>query len=164
MKVCFLPLPVLPAHVLIMAVTALNLSRNIIARKQEYYVRLRGVTVDSDWQGWILFMLEALEGAAVAGRQTIQAIEVLMDETGAKIQRQLPKVYSKDLVEILFRLPYTKRQFLVQAGLGNVKTVGNYLRKLEAHGFLTSEQVGKEKLYLNGDLMALLQPGAARQE
>ena len=53
------------------------------------------------------------------------------------------------MLEILFRLPYTKRNFLEDAGLGNLKTVGNYLKELEEAGFLKSEQVGKEKLYLN---------------
>ena len=75
---------------------------------------------------------------------------------GAEIQKKLPKVYSKDLLEILFRLPYTKRNFLEDAGLGNLKTVGNYLKELEEAGFLKSEQVGKEKLYLNYKLMEVL--------
>jgi predicted transcriptional regulator len=56
----------------------------------------------------------------------------------------------------LFRLPYTKRNFLEDAGLGNLKTVGNYLKELEEAGFLKSEQVGKEKLYLNYKLMEVL--------
>lgn len=60
------------------------------------------------------------------------------------------------MMESLFRLPYTKRQNLVQAGIGNLKTVGNYLMALEEKGFLRSEQIGKEKLYLNWRLMNLL--------
>jgi hypothetical protein len=62
-------------------------------------------------------------------------------------------------MEVLFRLPYTKRQFLESAGLGNLKTVGNYLKELEKAGFLKSEQVGKEKLYLNFRLMEILASG-----
>jgi hypothetical protein len=45
---------------------------------------------------------------------------------------------------------------LEAAGLGNLKTVGNYLRELEEAGFLQSEQVGKEKLYLNHQLLRIL--------
>jgi hypothetical protein len=59
-------------------------------------------------------------------------------------------------MEVLFRLPCTKRQFLEAAGLGNLKTLGNYLKELEAAGFLKSEQVGKEKLYLNHQLLEIL--------
>ena len=61
------------------------------------------------------------------------------------------------MVEILFRLPYTKRQFLIDVKLGTPKTVGNYLMKLEEAGFLISEKVGKEKLYLNHRLMTVLE-------
>lgn len=59
-------------------------------------------------------------------------------------------------MEELFRLPYSKRNKLESAGLGNLKTVGNYLKELENKGFLKSEQVGKEKLYLNFKLLKIL--------
>lgn len=49
-----------------------------------------------------------------------------------------------------------KRQTLDKAGLGNLKTVGNYLMDLEEKGFLRSELVGKEKLYLNWRLIEFL--------
>lgn len=75
---------------------------------------------------------------------------------GTEIQQKLPKIYSKDLMGELFRLPYTKRNQLEKAGLGNLKTVGNYLIELEKEGFLKSEQVGKEKLYLNYKLLEVL--------
>ena len=75
---------------------------------------------------------------------------------GIQIQKKLPKIYSKELMEALFRLPYTKRIFLEKAGLGNLKTVGNYLVELEKTGFVKSEQVGKEKLYLNFKLLEVL--------
>ena len=69
----------------------------------------------------------------------------------------LPKVYSKDLVEVIFKLPYTKRQNLIDLDLGTPKTVGKYLMALEEEGFLKSVRVGKEKLYLNQNLMNILE-------
>ena len=101
-------------------------------------------------------MLDMIEQTANAGKDQISAIEMLMAVMGHEIQQKIPKVYTKDLVEILFLLPYTKRNQLVKAGLGNPKTVGNYLRKLESAGFLRSVQIGKEKLYLNYRLMEVL--------
>ena len=74
-----------------------------------------------------------------------------------EIKQKLPKIYSKDLVEILFRLPYTTRQHLINENIGNPKTVGNYLQTLEEHGFLKSVKVGKEKLYLNQRLLTILE-------
>ncbi|MEA1886560.1 MAG: Fic family protein [Bacteroidota bacterium] len=135
---------------------ALYLSSYINNNKNEYYRKLRAVTEKNAWQEFILFMLEMLERAARKDRKRIAKIDKLMGDMRAEIKKQLPRVYSKDLMEILFRLPYTKIQFLERAGLGNQKTVGNYLREMEKAGFLTSEKVGKEKLYLNYLLMEIL--------
>ncbi len=79
-----------------------------------------------------------------------------MEKTANEIKKVLPKVYSKDLIEILFRLPYTKRQHLIDENIGNLKTAGNYLIALEENGFLKSVRVGKEKLYLNQLLLDIL--------
>lgn len=135
---------------------ALYLSNYIIEHKNEYYTNLRNVTENENWEDWILYMLDMVEETALKGRQQIAEIEKLMNEMGTEIQEKLPKIYSKDLLEVLFKLPYTKRNQLESAGLGNLKTVGNYLKELEANGFLTSEQVGKEKLYLNFRLLEVL--------
>ena len=140
----------------LMEFPALYLSNYIIQHKSEYYTNLRNVTEKGDWETWILYMLDMIEHTAKKGRKQIADIESVMNKMGAEIQKKLPKVYSKDLLEILFRLPYTKRNFLEGAGLGNLKTVGNYLKELEEAGFLKSEQVGKEKLYLNYKLMEVL--------
>lgn len=135
---------------------ALFLSGYIMEKKDAYFKKLRAVTEKNDWQGWIYYMLDMIETTAKKDRQRIAQIEKLMGTMGAEIQAKLPKVYSKDLMEVLFRLPYSKRQFLEEAGLGNLKTVGNYLKELEDAGYLKSEQVGKEKLYLNHQLLEIL--------
>ena len=80
-----------------------------------------------------------------------------MEVTAKEIKKKLPKIYSKELIEILFRLPYTKRQHLINEKIGNLKTVGNYLIALEENGFLKSVKVGKEKLYLNQQLLTILE-------
>ena len=140
----------------LMDLPALYLSSYIIAHKNEYYTNLRSVTENDNWEDWILYMLDMVEQTALRGRQQIAGVEKLMHIMGAEIQGKLPKIYSKDLLEVLFKLPYTKRNQLERAGLGNLKTVGNYLKELEANGFLISEQVGKEKLYLNFRLLEVL--------
>lgn len=136
---------------------AIYLSEYIIKNKAEYYSKLRQVTEDQNWESWILYMLEMIDYTAKKGLERLKSVTGLMETMGEEIKNSLPKAYSKDLVETLFRLPYTKRQFLVDAGLGTSKTVGNYLSDLEKTGFLISEKVGKEKLYLNHKLMAILE-------
>lgn len=136
---------------------AIYLSEYIIKNKTDYYTKLREVTENSDWEGWILYMLEMVEYTAKKGLQRLKDVTDLMEVMTQEIKEKLPRVNTKELVEILFRLPYTKRQFLIDAKLGTPKTVGNYLMELEEAGFLISEKVGKEKLYLNHRLMAVLE-------
>jgi Fic family protein len=136
---------------------AIYLSEYIIRNKANYYTNLREVTENGDWETWILYMLEMIEYTAEKGLKRLKDVIDLMDKMAYEIKKALPKIYTKELVEILFKLPYTKRQFLIDAKLGTPKTVGNYLRELESAGFLISEKVGKEKLYLNYRLMAILE-------
>ena len=135
---------------------ALYLSNYIIHHKNDYYTFLRKVTEEDNWSDWIMYMLDMIEQTAAGGCYRITEIEKLMGKIGNDIQKKLPKLYSKELLEEIFKLPYTKRAHLVEAGLGNLKTVGSYLNELEEAGFLKSERVGKEKLYLNHQLLQIL--------
>lgn len=138
-------------------VPAIYLSEYIIDNKPAYYKKLRLVTEKGDWEGWILYMLDMIETTSEKGLLRLENILTLMENMSTEIKYKLPKAYSKELIEILFRLPYTKRQNLINAKLGTPKTVGNYLRDLEQTGFLKSVKVGKEKLYLNYRLMEVLE-------
>lgn len=138
-------------------VPALFLSEYIIEQKDKYYEGLRSVTENNDWSKFILYMLDMVETTAIKGLERLESIIQLMENTGQEIKEKLPKVYSKDLVEVIFKLPYTKRQNLIDIDLGTPKTVGNYLIALEEKGFLKSVRVGKEKLYLNPSLMNILE-------
>lgn len=136
---------------------AIYLSEYIIKNKANYYMRLRGVTENNEWEAYILYMLDMIEETSKKGLKRLNKITATMEKTAEKIKKKLPKIYSKDLVEILFRLPYTKRQNLIDENIGNLKTVGNYLIALEKNGFLKSVKVGKEKLYLNQELLEILE-------
>lgn len=138
-------------------IPAIYLSDYIIQNKAEYYKRLREITEKESWESFILYILDMVETTAMNGLIRLEKVIELMEQSTEQIKTALPKVYSKDLVEILFKLPYTKRQNLIEAGLGTLKTVGNYLISLEEIGFLKSYKVGKEKLYLNHQLMEILE-------
>jgi Fic family protein len=141
----------------LLATPALYLSEYIIKNKAAYYTCLRNVTEKNDWENYIMYMLDMIEQTSVNGLEQLKKITSVMEITATEIKKKLPKIYSKDLVEILFRLPYTKRQHLIEENIGNLKTVGNYLIALEENGFLKSVKVGKEKLYLNQQLLAILE-------
>jgi Fic family protein len=135
----------------------LYLSRYIIQEKGNYYRLLRNVTQSGQWESWVLFMLEAIEQTAASTRERILAIRDLMLQTMERCKKDLPgRVYSKELIELLFRQPYTKGRFLVEAGIAQRKTAAGYLKALEEIGVLESQRIGKEVLYLNRDLYELL--------
>lgn len=137
-------------------VPALYLSEYILQNKSEYYKLLQGVTENGEWEDFILYMLDMIETSARQALSKVDEITAAMTEYATQIKEHLPKVYSKDLIELMFHLPYIKRKTLIEAGLGTPKTVGNYLIELEQAGFLSSKKVGKEKLYLNEALMGIL--------
>ena len=135
----------------------LYLSKSIIERKSDYYRLLRAVTERAEWEPWVLYMLAAVEDTAVLTRQRIVAIRDLMVATTDMAKARLPsRVYSKELIELLFHQPYTKVQFLVEAGLAGRQTAASYLKALETIGVLESRRVGRETLYLNVPLYDLL--------
>jgi Fic family protein len=102
-------------------------------------------------------MLDAIENTATETRDKIVSIRNLIDQTVETGKKKLPsKVYSKELIELLFYQPYTKAQTLVDAGVAERKTAAVYLRELEKAGVLRSRKSGKEVLFLNVKLFHLL--------
>ena len=135
----------------------LYLSKYIIERKALYYRLLLGVTERREWEPWIIFMLDAVESTSKFTGQRILGIHSLFQETLETARTALPRrVYSKELVELLFKQPYTKGEFLVDAGIAERQTAAEYLRELEKAGILKSRKVGRERLYLNVRLYDLL--------
>lgn len=140
----------------LLSLPVIYLSRYVIEHKAEYYRKLREVTEKEAWQDWILYMIKAVEVTSTSTLSKIESISEAMLVAGKTIEKKLPKIYSKDLVEILFQRPYCKRQFLETAGIAKLKTAGSYLAELEKIGIIQSVQVGKEKLYLNHQLLTIL--------
>jgi Fic family protein len=135
----------------------LYLSKSIIENKSDYYRLLRQVTEKGLWEPWILFMLKAIKDTAIFTRERTLAIRALMTEAMETAKVKLPaRVYSKELIEMIFRQPYTKGQFLVDAGIAQRKTAAEYLKALEEIGIMKSMKIGKETLYLNTGLYDLL--------
>ena len=81
-------------------------------------------------------MLEAVEDTAVFTRERILAIRTLMIETMERSRKELPaRVYSRQLIELLFRQPYTKGQFLVDAGIAKERPLPSISRNWRRSGF-----------------------------
>jgi Fic family protein len=109
--------------------------------------------------GRILNLLYMLRGVTSTAQQTFEQvtrIRALMETVRAQVQRDAPGIYSKDLIEVIFRHPYTKIQFLVDAGLAKRQTASSYLQTLAGLGVLSPRKIGREMYYINDALFAEL--------
>ena len=137
----------------------LYLSNYIIKHKADYYRLLQEVRTKDNWNEWIMYILEAVEQTSKETVLLVNDISELMKKTKQDIQDKLPKIYSKDLIEILFSHPYTKIDFLVE-GLGlHRDTASRYLKQLEELGILESIKIKNSKFYINLKLFERLKKG-----
>ena len=141
----------------------LYMSREITRRKQDYYRLLQAVRDEAAWEDWVIFMLECVQVAALDARILVTQIRLLMMQFKNRMRDGLPKVYSQDLLNNLFRHPYTRIEF-VQADLGVTRqTASRYLKLLADEGFVTEVKVGTGKYYVNHDLVKLFM-GVSKNE
>ena len=134
----------------------LYLSRYIIRNKSDYYRHLLNVTRNDDWQAWIIYLLKAVEETAIWTRDKIDATRNLLNHTCSFVQDQLPAIYSRELVEVLFNQPYCRIANLVELGLAKRQTASVYLKQLAGIGILQEIKVGREKLFIHPKLIELL--------
>jgi Fic family protein len=134
----------------------LYLSRYIIARKADYYRLLLAVTREDAWDPWLLYMLRAVEDTAVWTTAKIAAVRKLAAETTEYVRRRLPKIYERELVDVIFEQPYCRIANLVEAKIAGRQAASRYLKALVSIGVLREQAFGKEKLFVHPKLMTLL--------
>jgi len=134
----------------------LYLSRYIIANKADYYRLLQAVTREQAWEEWVLYILKGVEETSQWTTAKIAALRELEDHTRKYVQEALPKVYSHELVAIIFSQPYCRIGNLVDKEIAKRQTASEYLKKLVDISVLIERQVGKEKLFIHPKLINLL--------
>lgn len=140
----------------LLKIPVLYLSGAITRNKADYYRLLAAVTRDAAWEEWILYMLEMTRTTAGWTAARIRAIQRLMDDTVEEVRERAPNIYSRELVEILFRQPYCRISDVVDAGIAKRQTASEYLKQLCAIGLLDELRVGRDKLFVHGRLLRLL--------
>jgi Fic family protein len=140
----------------LLSVPILYHSRGIIRRKSEYYRKLRDVTFEDAWEPWILYMLEVVEESARWTSRKIRDIRELREQTKTLLQTRRPKLYSAELLEVLFQQPYCRIADLVAAGLVKRQAAASHLKQLVEVGVLAEEKVGREKLFIHQAYLKLL--------
>jgi len=133
----------------------LYMSRYINQNKGLYYSLLQDVRTKNAWEEWILFILEGIEQTSQYTINIIQGIKKLMLSQKNKIRTELPKIYSQDLLNNIFKHPYTKIDFVKQDVNVSRLTATRYLNELTNIGILTKEKHGKDNYYINVELYNL---------
>ena len=140
----------------LLSLPILYLSRYIIEHKADYYRLLREVTRTEAWEEWVLFVVVGVEETAHWTTAKIEAIRGLQANTTAHVRRAAPKIYSHELINVIFELPYCRIQNVTERGIAVRQTASVYLKELVKLGVLEEKPVGREKLFIHPKLMRLL--------
>ena len=132
------------------------ISKYINKNKGNYYKYLQESRTQDDLESFIIYMLKAVEETSINTLKLMKEMINLIEDIGLEIKEKLPKIYSKELINVLFYEFYTKISY-VESGLSiSRKTASTYLIQLEEKGILTSKMVGRDKIYMNQRLYDLV--------
>ena len=140
----------------IVDVPILYLSSYIIENKSEYYRLLNEVNRKGVWEEWILYILKGLEHTAKDTIERISKIRLQLEKAILLVQQKAPKIYRKELVELLFEYPYCKVEFVTKKLGVERKAATRYLNALVEIGVLRQMKIGRVMLYINVELFTLL--------
>jgi Fic family protein len=133
----------------------LYLSRYITANKDGYYRELQAARDTGNWQPWLLYMLEAIAESSQSTLQLLEGIKALMSEYKTRIRSGHERIYSQDLLNNLFRHPYTRIDYMADDLTVSRQTAAKYLEQLSASGLLEMQVAGRNKYYINRPLVEL---------
>ncbi len=134
----------------------LYLSSYINRNKADYYRLLQQVNKTDKWDEYILYMLKAVEETSRKTVEKINRIKEQLDKTILFVQEKEPKIYRKELIELLFEHPYSRIEFVVDRLRVERKAASRYLKRLEGIGILKAEKAGREIIYINKELIEIL--------
>jgi Fic family protein len=137
----------------------LYLSRYITMHKGDYYRLLQSVRDTGQWEPWLLYVLQGIAETSIETLRLIEAIKTMMAETKACLRTRHPKIYSQDLLNNLFRHPYTRIDYVMNELHVTRATATKYLEALAADGMLRKHREGRNNYYINQPLVKLFVDG-----
>lgn len=134
----------------------LYLSRYITSTKSQYYQLLQSTRESNDWVDWCVYIVKGVALTAKSEIKLIKKLRDLMQTTKCRLRDDLPKIYSQELLNNLFRYPYTKIEFLEKdLGVSRI-TAAKHLDTLALNGYLEKRKIGRKNFYINHPLFGLL--------
>lgn len=136
-------------------VPILYLSKYIVKNKLEYYKLFQETKKTNDYEKWIIYILKGIE---ITSLSTIKIINSISNEMLIVKQelREKTRIYSKELLELLFFDFYTKIPYIQEELCISDKTAQKYLDILVDLNIMSSEKVGREIIYKNDRLFNIV--------
>jgi len=122
------------------------LSEYLESHREEYYQRLKAISVEGDWNGWIAFFLQAIITQAGQNSIRVTAIQALYEEMKLAIQAATHSQYTVHVLDAIFSKPVFRSSDLAQQlfkefGI-HEKTTPGLLRQMKESGILRELQPG----------------------
>lgn len=140
----------------LMDLPVLYLSRYITATKDQYYRLLQSTRETHDWVDWCVYILKGVAITAKSEIRLIKNLRELMQATKQRLRKELPRMYSQELLNNLFRYPYTKIEFVEKDLEVSRITAAKYLDTLAKSRFVEKKKIGRTNFYINRPLFNLL--------
>lgn len=134
----------------------LYLSRFIIKNKTSYYKLLKGVTLNNDWEAWILYILDSIEQTSIFTLALVKKIDSSLKNTVEKVRASKQRPVPKEVIELIYEQPYCKTDFIIARNIAARKAAERYLKELQRLNIINPVKVGKEVLYMNYSLFNIL--------
>lgn len=134
----------------------LYLSRAIIARKAEYYQRLRAVTAEGAWTEWILYMLDMVRESAASTTRKVAAIRTCQEDIAERARTASPGGRDSRFLDVLFEQPYCRIGAVADRCDVSRQTASSWLHSLVEAGLLRDIKLGRERLFVNHELLEVL--------
>ena len=139
-----------------MNLPVLYLSRYITATKDQYYQLLQSTRESGMWTDWCVYIVKGVAVTAKSEIGLIKNLRQLMQTTKHRLRNELPRIYSQELLNNLFRYPYTKIEFIEKdLGVSRI-TAAKHLGALVENGFVEKKKIGRTNFYINRPLFNLL--------
>lgn len=137
----------------------LYLSRHITSNKADYYRLLQAVRDERGsqeaWEAWNLFMIHGVEKTSRTTLDLVEGIRSQIAATKKRMRSEHPNLYSQDVLNNIFRHPYTRIEFMMRDLGVTRQTAARKLDTLAQHGFLRKLSAGRNNYYINEALVRL---------
>ena len=122
----------------------LYISEYFEQNRDEYYRRLRNITLNNEWTEWIEFFLTAIAVQAKNNIVKAKKISVLYEEMKAKFQKLINSRYNIAALDTLFKNPIINvNRFSEKSNIKIYTTARSIIKKLEKSNLIIKLQEGK---------------------